>query len=39
MSTVERYRFDKRTQEIMEHMAIPFAVYQFIDKRVATIAL
>ena len=39
MSTVERYRFDKPTQEMMEHMAIPFAVYQFIDKRVATIAL
>ena len=39
MSTIERYHFDKQTQEMMEGLAVPCAVYQFIDRRVVTIAL
>ena len=39
MSTTERYRFDKRTQEMMEHLAVPFAVFQFIDQRAAALVL
>ena len=39
MSPTEKFSFDKRTQEILEHLTIPFAVYQYIDKRVVTIAL
>ena len=39
MSPTERFRFDQRTQEILESLSIPFAVYQYVDKRVVTIAL
>ena len=39
MNPIERFRFDQRTQEILEHLTIPFAIYQYIDKRVVTIAL
>lgn len=39
MSAMEKYSFDKKTQEMMERMIIPFGVYQFIDRRVAAIAL
>ena len=39
MSPSEKYSFDARTQEILEHLTIPFAIYQYIDKRVVTIAL
>ena len=33
------YEYDKKTQEIFEGLRIPFAVYQYIDKRVVSIAL
>jgi len=36
---MERYRFDEREQHLMENSRIPFAVYQFIDRRVVTLAL
>lgn len=39
MAPTQKFRFDQRTQEILEHMTIPFAIYQYIDKRVVTIAL
>lgn len=39
MNPTGKYSFDKRTQEILEHMTIPFAIYQYIDKRVVTIAI
>ena len=39
MDYSKKYSFDPRTQEILEHLTIPFAVYQYIDKRVVTIAL
>jgi len=39
MDPTERFYFDARTQEILEHLTIPFAIYQYIDKRVVTIAL
>ena len=39
MGADEKFSFDARTQEILEHLTIPFAVYQYIDKRVVTIAL
>lgn len=39
MDPTERFCFDKKTQEILEHLTIPFAVYQYIDNRIVTIAL
>ena len=39
LNSTEKYSFDRKTQEILENMGIPFAIYQFIDKRVVTIAL
>ena len=39
MNDTERFSFDQRTQEILEGLSIPFAIYQYIDKRVVTIAL
>ena len=39
MNPTERFYFDARTQEILEHLTIPFAIYQYIDKRVVTIVL
>ena len=39
MNPTERFYFDTRTQEILENITIPFAIYQYIDKRVVTIAL
>ena len=39
MNPTEQFRFDRRTQEILESLTIPFAIYQYIDKRVVTIAL
>lgn len=39
MNPTERFYFDARTQEILEHLTIPFAIYQYIDKRVVTVAL
>ena len=39
MSSVGKYSFDKQTQEIYERLTVPFAVYQFVDKHVVTLAL
>ena len=39
MNSTEKYSFDPKTQEFLENMAIPLAVYQFIDQRVVTIVL
>ena len=39
MEATERFYFDRATQEILEHLTIPFAIYQYIDKRVVTVAL
>ena len=39
MNPTKRFYFDARTQEIIESITIPFAIYQYIDKRVVTIAL
>ena len=39
MNPAEKYNFDSRTQEILEHLTIPFAIYQYVDKRVVTITL
>ncbi|MBQ6550925.1 MAG: EAL domain-containing protein [Lachnospiraceae bacterium] len=39
MNPSAKYEFDPRTQDILEHLTIPFAVYQFIDRRVVTIAV
>ncbi|MBR4332601.1 MAG: bifunctional diguanylate cyclase/phosphodiesterase [Clostridia bacterium] len=36
---MERYRFDPKVFADMEASPVPFAVYQFIDKRVVTLAL
>ncbi len=36
---MERYRYDEKELKIIENSSIPLAVYQFIDKRVVTIAL
>ena len=37
--TSERYIFDADRQDMLESMKMPFAIYQFINKRVVTIAL
>ena len=34
-----KYEFDKKTQEILEGLSVPFAVYQYIEKRVVSVAL
>ena len=39
MNPTERFSFDQRTQELLESLEVPFAIYQYIDKRVVTIAL
>ena len=39
MTPTEKFSFDQRTQEVLERLTIPFAIYQYIDKRVVTIAL
>lgn len=36
---MERYYYDEKELELIENSSIPLAVYQFIDKRVVTIAL
>ena len=36
---MDRYRFSETEQAHMESSMIPFAIYQFIDKRVVTVAL
>ncbi|MBR0308932.1 MAG: EAL domain-containing protein [Mogibacterium sp.] len=36
---MDRYRFSEDQRLIMEHSPVPFAVYQFLNKRVVTIAL
>ena len=36
---MEKYRYDPEVLKQMEACCVPFAVYQFIDKRVVTVAL
>lgn len=36
---MDKYRYSDEEQKLLESSAIPFAVYQFIDKRVVTIVL
>ncbi len=36
---MERYHFDEQLQATYESMQVPFAIYQFINKRIVTIAL
>ena len=36
---MEKYRFTSEQQALMERMPVPFAVFQLVDKRIATIAL
>ena len=39
MSPTEKYSFDEITQNTLEHLSVPFAVYQFVDKRVVTLVV
>ena len=39
MHQTEKFRFDPKTQELLERLSIPFAIYQYLDKRVVTVAL
>ena len=39
MTPAEKYRYDPGTLETLEHLSVPFAVYQFLDKRVVTLVL
>ena len=39
MNPKEKFCFDNRTQEILEHLTIPFAIYQYIDKRIVTVTI
>ncbi len=36
---MERYHFKPEIQSFIEHTSIPYAVYQYVDKRVVTLAL
>ena len=36
---MEKYRYSDQEQSTLEHLRQPFAVYQFIDKRVVTLVL
>ena len=36
---MERYQFSEEERNFIERSSIPFAIYQFIDKRVVTVAL
>ena len=36
---MEKYQFDKKLMQSMENSHIPFAIYQFINKRVKTLVL
>ena len=36
---MERYRFTSEQQKLMEGMRQPFAVYQFIERKVVTLVL
>ena len=36
---MEKYRFGEAEEKLIENMSVPVAVYQFIDRRVATVAL
>lgn len=36
---MKKYKYSKKEQELIEQSSIPMAVYQFIDKRVVTIAI
>ncbi len=36
---MERYEYSKDTRELLERSLIPFAIYQFINKRVVTLIL
>ncbi len=36
---MEKYQYDKRAFEVLEKSRVPFAVYQFINKRVVTLVL
>ena len=36
---MERYEYSKETRELLEKSLIPFAIYQFINKRVVTLIL
>ena len=39
MPPTEKYLFDHSTLETLERLSVPFAVYQFLNKRVVTLAL
>lgn len=36
---MKKYKYSKKEQELIEQSSIPMAIYQFIDKRVVTIAI
>ncbi|MCR5602141.1 MAG: EAL domain-containing protein [Lachnospiraceae bacterium] len=36
---MERYEYSKETRELLERSLIPFAIYQFVNKRVVTLIL
>jgi diguanylate cyclase (GGDEF)-like protein len=39
MTPAEKYHYDPGTLETLERLSVPFAVYQFLDKRVVTLVL
>ncbi|SEQ34670.1 diguanylate cyclase (GGDEF) domain-containing protein [Lachnospiraceae bacterium RM5] len=36
---MQKYIIDDNTKKLYEHLTVPFAVYQFVDKRVVTLVL
>ncbi len=39
MSSIKKYSYDKKSLEIYERLTVPFAIYQFVDKKIVTIAI
>ena len=39
MNNSEKYSFDKHTLEIYERLTVPFAIFQFVDKRIVPLVL
>ncbi|MCR5402447.1 MAG: EAL domain-containing protein [Butyrivibrio sp.] len=39
MTYIEKYSFEKHTQELYERLAVPLAIFQFVDKRIVPVVI
>ena len=39
MTSTDKYLFDKQTQELYERLPVPFAIFQFVDKRIVPLVV